>query len=735
MTRVYSSELTYNGVRWRLAIDYTVTSTSTTTSIAATAFLQAVWGDDRADGLYASVRGSLTGYSEQASTFQTYSYSWDGGTWKSYDSDTLTLTTRSYSRTASNQTKTLSCYFYISTSSPATGGSKSATKSVNITIPAVAAPTLGTLSHTRCNSGGTADPFGSYISLSVPYSCGTSGSVVLTAGSASSTVTASTSGTATARLNVGAVPTNSYACKAVITDSVGQKATVTATDSTAYTVPVITSMSTVRVDSSGNLDDMGEYCKVTVGWRVAKVGSQTGPTSLAIVAKQGTTTVASQTVTSFTPTASGNYATGTTQVTLSATNGFSTETSYTVTATLADSARTASVADTLTAAFYPFDVLAGGWGIGIGKPSSVSNLLDVGYKLNVDDEATIAKKLTIKADSSNFAGIVFDSAQGNYTPIRFYGGADANGDEVNIGAGGQVIVGGGESASALHTTLGVAAGTEQTYISSDNNVYLVPGCGTIENRGTANFGIANAGADTAYIYQTLNPPTQSQIRIGTSSNNGVSSSAKNVGILTFNDAAGSAAGRIYTDAQTSGAIRTIIGARNQKTDGTDVWNYIIAIQNKDGSRAYSITDGAAFRNAIGASSGTWPQSIGGTGRAMSTANRTYWCGRILYDNNTGSTGTVTLSETAANFTFMFIGYRNESSHYSGIFVRSPNGKTVYLGNAIYEASTTWGTRAGWCAISGTSITRTKNFLVWVSASSQGVGTDAKIYITHVIGFS
>lgn len=187
-----------------------------------------------------------------------------------------------------------------------------------------------------------------------------------------------------------------------------------------------------------------------------------------------------------------------------------------------------------------------------------------------------------------------------------------------------------------------------------------------------------------------------------------------------------------TDA--SGGVVTVIGVQNKKTDGTAVANYLTMTQKKDGSRSYSVTDNTAFRNALGASSGTWPQSIGGTGRAQTTADRTYWCGRILYDNNTGTSGTVTLNETAANFAFMFIGFRSDSSQYTGLFVRSPNSKTVTL--ACVEAASNYNyVKTRKVSISAKSISGTTATHTGLSGSAAATSSANEVYITHVIGFS
>lgn len=91
----------------------------------------------------------------------------------------------------------------------------------------------------------------------------------------------------------------------------------------------------------------------------------------------------------------------------------------------------------------------------------------------------------------------------------------------------------------------------------------------------------------------------------------------------------------------------------------------------------------------------------------------------LYNNTTGSNGTITLSSSAANFNHMRIYYKHSSDNtYSSVDVYSPNGKTVLL--PIVEATTS----AAWIVgravtISGTSISTASN---WYGEQNTTTGT-------------
>lgn len=136
----------------------------------------------------------------------------------------------------------------------------------------------------------------------------------------------------------------------------------------------------------------------------------------------------------------------------------------------------------------------------------------------------------------------------------------------------------------------------------------------------------------------------------------------------------------------------------------------------NGARSVSFTSGVALAAANG-----------GTGRAMTTANRTYWCGRIIYDNNSGSSGNITVKETFANFAFVLIGFKENDGYYDGMFVRSPNDKTVVLHTAESTVNGAnnpkWQTRS----LSGTACN--------VVHYADGTSATNHIYITHIIGFA
>lgn len=169
--------------------------------------------------------------------------------------------------------------------------------------------------------------------------------------------------------------------------------------------------------------------------------------------------------------------------------------------------------------------------------------------------------------------------------------------------------------------------------------------------------------------------------------------------------------------------------------------------------AISYQNPAELRTTIGANnasnltSGTLAVARGGTG-ATSAANARTNLGvayTSLYNNATGTNGTVTLSETAANFTHLLIVYKwyplggNSSTYrHNCCILRSPNNKLVMLPVIMYEDGGATGLRNSVYKISGTSITFQKSGSgsSWFSSSSQGSGvaSSSPVEIVSVMGY-
>lgn len=120
-------------------------------------------------------------------------------------------------------------------------------------------------------------------------------------------------------------------------------------------------------------------------------------------------------------------------------------------------------------------------------------------------------------------------------------------------------------------------------------------------------------------------------------------------------------------------------------------------------------------------------------------------GTVLYDNSSGTTGTITLSETAANFSYLeiFYGIRNSSgvwSHYSSVKIFSPNGKK-FMCEMVRSVSSIGIIQilAKGYSVSGTSITMNEAEM-WSGFDSNGflsaqfINGSTIIRILKVVGY-
>ena len=116
--------------------------------------------------------------------------------------------------------------------------------------------------------------------------------------------------------------------------------------------------------------------------------------------------------------------------------------------------------------------------------------------------------------------------------------------------------------------------------------------------------------------------------------------------------------------------------------------------------------------------------------------------KILYNNSSGTTGTVTLSETAANFNYLEIFYcDNNSREHRSIKIANPNGKTITLDTIEpYDADKNMYIRTTSYTINNTSIT-VKTYIYmnfWKFSGSDNCGVNVEksnyIKIIKVIGY-
>lgn len=135
----------------------------------------------------------------------------------------------------------------------------------------------------------------------------------------------------------------------------------------AYTIPRITNFSVDRCDSGGTSTESGTYAKVTFSWATDKA-----VTSIKIEYKQETVS----TWTAVTVSASGTSG----SVSKIIGGSLLTDYSYNIKVTVTDSLDSNDSTKTVGAMSYTWDALAGGRGFAFGKPASLVDTLDIGFK-------------------------------------------------------------------------------------------------------------------------------------------------------------------------------------------------------------------------------------------------------------------------------------------------------------------------------------------------------------------
>lgn len=113
------------------------------------------------------------------------------------------------------------------------------------------------------------------------------------------------------------------------------------------------------------------------------------------------------------------------------------------------------------------------------------------------------------------------------------------------------------------------------------------------------------------------------------------------------------------------------------------------------------------------------------------------CSTSLYNNTSGTTGTITLSESAANFTYLEIFYGKTTDYLNSVRIHQASGKKVALSISYYDNNSTYSQLLSkQISISGTSITNVsgQSGFANIYASNHEVGSANQIYIYKVTGY-
>lgn len=109
-------------------------------------------------------------------------------------------------------------------------------------------------------------------------------------------------------------------------------------------------------------------------------------------------------------------------------------------------------------------------------------------------------------------------------------------------------------------------------------------------------------------------------------------------------------------------------------------------------------------------------------------------GNVLYNSANGTAGTVTLSDSAENYTYLEIFYRTSGDNACGsVKVFSPNGKLVHLGTIHYIADYDYA-KFALVNVSGEMITFNQNYQIILKSNGSTYSAENAIFITRVVGY-
>lgn len=165
--------------------------------------------------------------------------------------------------------------------------------------------------------------------------------------------------------------------------------------------------------------------------------------------------------------------------------------------------------------------------------------------------------------------------------------------------GGNLVIGAGEFADSMRAgnVESCFTGTgEDAWVGADGTLRIVSNANTVANRKTWIFTTGGDVRAPSAIDGSAAPSSQ-----------------KDAGGLYSSYRADDHQVRSIAR-QTAGNVIQHLVEAGRYINGAWVWNAIGVNVADDGTRSYTVADRPAFRDAIGASGGTWPISMGGTGQ-------------------------------------------------------------------------------------------------------------------------
>lgn len=108
-------------------------------------------------------------------------------------------------------------------------------------------------------------------------------------------------------------------------------------------------------------------------------------------------------------------------------------------------------------------------------------------------------------------------------------------------------------------------------------------------------------------------------------------------------------------------------------------------------------------------------------------------GKVLYDSASGTAGTVALSDSVENYTYLEIFYRSSRDACGSVKVFSPNNKLVHLGAIHYIADYDYA-KFALVSVSGSMITFNQNYQITLKNNGSIYSAENAIFITRVVGY-
>lgn len=298
-----------------------------------------------------------------------------------------------------------------------------------------------------------------------------------------------------------------YQPSGTIAANVNQALTLTAQWQINYVKPTITNIVAVRADSSGTAADEGTYMNLSFTYT-----TDTALTATSIVV-QGKTKSAT-TYTDIFSITSGLLQTDTISRTALTLNGtqFALTGSYDIQIIITDSnSQTVTVNTYLSLAFFTIDFLAGGHGVAIGKPSTTTDLFDVGMDTSFDGTVTLSADPTnnLEAATKQYVDSAESSANTYTDNHKPYMHASTQITALNTTNGTWIAPYDGFfvsiwRANAAGAYVGIRDETASRYVlmmSQPNNGSYFSGCFPVRKGNTYKaINISNAGNQATHVY-------------------------------------------------------------------------------------------------------------------------------------------------------------------------------------------------------------------------------------------